>query len=156
MGTWGVESAAMPSTRAERALYLGGAPGVGSRFLEPERRTTMLLGPYDNLQNRCLDMTSENSKLKTENTRLTKELEDANKLIAYLKNESDLHMGMVQREQSEALFVKNAGDALADDAWSLRLATEEKDREIATLRQRNEQLEDQLVGLHAMMEEGKY
>ena len=45
---------------------------------------------------------------------------------------------------------------MADDAWSLRLAAEEKDREIATLRHRNEQLEDQLVGLHAMMEEGKY
>ena len=41
-----------------------------------------------------------------------RELEDANKLIAYLKKESDLHMGMVQREQSEALFVKNAGELL--------------------------------------------
>eukprot|EP00658_Telonema_sp_P-2_P005815 TRINITY_DN12198_c0_g1_i1.p2 TRINITY_DN12198_c0_g1~~TRINITY_DN12198_c0_g1_i1.p2 ORF type:complete len:153 (+),score=39.85 TRINITY_DN12198_c0_g1_i1:188-646(+) len=142
-----------PSTRAERALYLGGAPGVGSRFLEPERKTTMLLGPYDNLQNRCLDMTSENSKLKTENARLAKELAEANALIAYLKKEGDLHMSMVHKEQSEAMFVKSAGDALADDAWNLRLSAEEKDKTIVELTARNSHLEDQLVGLHAMMEE---
>ena len=49
----------------------------------------------------------------------------------------------------------STGDALADDAWALRLGAEEKDREIASLRRRNEELEDQLVGLHAMMEESK-
>eukprot|EP00658_Telonema_sp_P-2_P005816 TRINITY_DN12198_c0_g1_i2.p2 TRINITY_DN12198_c0_g1~~TRINITY_DN12198_c0_g1_i2.p2 ORF type:complete len:118 (+),score=39.67 TRINITY_DN12198_c0_g1_i2:209-562(+) len=113
----------------------------------------MLLGPYDNLQNRCLDMTSENSKLKTENARLAKELAEANALIAYLKKEGDLHMSMVHKEQSEAMFVKSAGDALADDAWNLRLSAEEKDKTIVELTARNSHLEDQLVGLHAMMEE---
>merc|ERR1712028_333654 len=93
-------TAGRPTTRAERALYLGGAPGVGSRFLEPERKTTMLLGPYDNLQNRCMDLTSETGKLKKENEGLTKELSDANALITYLKKESDLHMNLVEKEQS--------------------------------------------------------
>ena len=64
-------------------------------------------------------------------------------------------MGLVSREQSEAVQAKNAGDAAADDAWELRLALEGKDATIADLTRKNEELEDQLVGLHAMMEEYK-
>jgi len=76
-------------------------------------------------------------------------------LINHLKRESDLQMGLVSREQAEATSAKHAGDAAADDAWELRLALEGKDATIADLTRKNEELEDQLVGLHAMMEEYK-
>merc|ERR1711934_46365 len=144
-----------PTTRAERALYLGGLPGVGSRFLEPERKTTMLLGPYDDLQARCLEMTDELRQLKAENESLKRGNSDSEVLINHLKKESDLQMGLVAREQQEAMGAKRAGEAAADDAWELRLSLEAKDATIADLTRKNEELEDQLVGLHAMMEEFK-
>jgi len=144
-----------PRTRAERALYLGGLPGVGSRFLEPERKTTMLLGPYDNLQNRCLEMTDELRKANASKSELEQELANANLLINHLKREADLQMGLVAKEQNETNNVKSAGEAAADDAWELRLQLETKDAAIADLTRKNEELEDQLVGLHAMMEEFK-
>merc|ERR1711934_1294645 len=144
-----------PSTRAERALYLGGLPGVGSRFLEPERKTTMLLGPYDDLQKRCMEMSDELRAVKAENESLKREVSNSDCLVNHLKRESDLQMSLVQREQHETFSAKNAGDAAADDAWELRLALETKDSTIADLTRKNEELEDQLVGLHAMMEEFK-